>query len=84
MTEFRAPPVRPLRFFWPKKSINQMVASERLKRRDTVTVVENGRQCVAAVERDDFDGANGCSHAEMDGFAAARYPRGRRPIDTCP
>ncbi len=79
-TESAARPSRPLRILLAEDNpINQMVASERLKRSGhTVIVVDNGRQCVAAVERESFDVVFMDVHMpEMDGFAALAQIRER-------
>jgi PAS domain S-box-containing protein len=72
-TESSKKPFRPLRALLAEdNTINQMVASELLKRAGhSVIVVENGKQAVAAVERELFDVVFLDVHMpEMDGFAA--------------
>lgn len=80
--EWRSTSGRVLRILLAEDNpINQMVAAERLKRAGhQVTVVENGKQAVAAVECGVFDLAFLDVHMpEMDGFAAlARIREGER------
>jgi PAS domain S-box-containing protein len=72
-TEAQTKSIRPLKVLLAEdNTINQMVASELLKRAGhSVIVVENGKQAVAAVERELFDVVFLDVHMpEMDGFAA--------------
>ncbi|MCE9532080.1 MAG: response regulator, partial [Planctomycetes bacterium] len=58
-------------------TVNQIVASERLKRGGhEVVVVENGRKAIEAAERESFDAAFFDVHMpEMDGFEALAHIR---------